>query len=311
MRNPGWVKRVFSILMIGTVVLFGGLTGMPAFADEVTPKQRIQISPATQDVGELEPGEVYTGSFKVQNTGTERLSYSVFTTPFSVAGDDYQQNFTEATQYTSISEWITFSQDSGEIDPNKQEEITFTISVPKDVPAGGQYASIMVRMENGTESSDDGSGVNMYSQVGMLLFSQVNGTTRKEGKVLENKVPSFMFVPPISATSIVENTGNVHADATYVMQVYGLFGDEEVYTNEEDPEVRTILPETRRLNTMAWEGAPHLGIFRVKQTVKFLDRTSVTEKLVFICPIWFLLIVLAVVFLIIFWIIMHIRGGRE
>ena len=101
-------------------------------------------------------------------------------------------------------------------------------------------------------------------------------------------------------------------DRTYTLQVYPLFGNEEVYTNEENPEKRTILPETRRLNTMSWDGAPQLGIFRVKQTVKFLDDTKVTEKLVFICPLWFLFVVLAIIFLAIFWIVSRVRGrGKE
>lgn len=131
------------------------------------------------------------------------------------------------------------------------------------------------------------------------------------GSIVDAKVPSFMFTPPIRTTSVVENTGNVHADATYIMQVYPLFGDEEVYSNEEHPEVRTILPDTRRLNTLTWDGAPQLGIFRVKQTVKFLDDVKELEKLVFICPIWFLLIVLVLIFLAVFWIVSRTRGRKE
>lgn len=177
------------------------------------------------------------------------------------------------------------------------------------MPLGGQYAAILVKMK---ENSDgDGNIVMAEKQLGLIVYSSVAGQTRKEGSVVENKVPSFMFAPPISVTSVVENTGNVHADATYILQVYPFFGGEEVYTNEENPEKRTILPETRRLNTITWEGAPQLGLFKVKQTVKFLDQTSVTEKVLFICPIWFLLIVLAIIFLVIFWIVTRVRGRKD
>ena len=66
------------------------------------------------------------------------------------------------------------------------------------------------------------------------------------------------------------------------------------------------------MNTISWDGAPHLGIFKVKQTVKFLGETKTTEKLVFICPIWLLFIILAIIFLIIFLIVNRaIKGGRK
>lgn len=302
-------------IMLGAVafVLAAALLGgVPQASAEEVPKERLQISPARLDVEDLKPGETTEAKFKVQNTGSEAFRYEVSVAPYSVVDDEYSQDFNKETAYTDIAKWITFSQTSGEIEPDQQDEITASIKVPKDVPAGGQYAAIMVRIVNdGSSSSEDGAAISAIKQIGLVVYSNVAGNTRKEGSVIENKVPSFMFAPPISATSIVENTGNVHAEATYILQVYPFFGGEEIYTNEENPETRTILPETRRLNTMTWEGAPHLGIFKIKQTVKFLGQTSVTEKVLFICPIWFLLIILVIIFLVIFWIITRVRGGRR
>lgn len=303
-------------VMLGAValVLATATTGIATqvSAAEEAPKERIQLSPARLDVNDLRPGETDEVKFRVQNTGTEKFRYQVSVAPYSVTNDEYAQDFNKETNYTDIVKWITFSKTDGELESDKQEEITATIKVPKDVPAGGQYAAIMVRIVNDKTANDnEGAAISAIKQVGLIVYSNVAGTTRKEGSVVENKVPSFMFAPPISATSIVENKGNVHAEATYILQIYPFFGGEEIYTNEESPETRTILPETRRLNTLTWEGAPKLGIFKVKQTVKFLDQTSVTEKVLFICPIWFLLIVLAVIFLVIFWIITRVRGGGK
>ena len=95
------------------------------------------------------------------------------------------------------------------------------------------------------------------------------------------------------------------------MQVFGLFGDEEVYTNEENPTTATVLPDTSRFNTQIWEGAPALGIFRVKQTVSILDQESVTEKIVFLCPIWFLFIILLIIFAAVFWIVNRVRTRNK
>lgn len=299
---------------LGAALIFAALfasNAAPVFAeDEKIPQYRLQISPAKIDIGDLEPGESYSDIIKVQNTGQNAFDFKMSVVPFSVKDENYTQAYESKEKYNDIVNWVKFSTTTGHLEPNTQEEVAYTVTVPADVPAGGQYAILMAEIANNDEVSED-SGVTMLRRVGTLLYSNVAGTTRRTGEVIENKVPSILFNPPVSATSIVSNTGNTHTDATYVLQVYPLFGDEEVYTNEEKPTTLTILPDTRRLNTITWDGAPHLGIFRVKQTVTIFDQTSTTEKLVFLCPIWFIFIVLLIIFCAIFWIVSRIRNRKE
>lgn len=303
------ISKVLSVFLAVATLVVG--TGAPALAAENDrPEYRLQISPASQEVEELKPGETYRGTISVQNTGTKEFSFKVYATPYSVTDDKYSPDYTSDTTYSAISKWVTFDETTGTVAPDHEQEIAYEIKVPRDVPAGGQYAMIAVEMINDQDSSAS-TGVSAIRRVGMLLYTNVAGTTRKSGAVVENKVPSFLFQPPISATSIVENSGNTHAKVKYVMQVYPLFSDEEVFTNEEDPVVVTLLPETRRFNTITWDGAPQLGIFKVKQTISFWDEVSSTEKIVFLCPIWFLFIILLLIFLIIFWIVSRARSRRN
>lgn len=304
-------KQICSLFGVFAVAAVMALLGSSSvFADEKQAEQRIQISPAIQDIGELKPGEKITETFKVQNIGTKTFNFKVGVSPYSVTDENYTQDYTNTNQYTDIVNWIGFSQTEGTIEPNGEVEIAYTITVPADVPAGGQYALIHAEVTPG-ETSGDGAGIATVQRVGMKLYTNVQGNTRKTGSIIENKVPSFMFNPPISATSIVENTGNTHTPAKYILQVFPFFGGEEVYTNEENPDTLTILPETRRLNTITWPNSPQLGLFRVKQTVTIFDETSVTEKIVFICPIWFLFIVLLIIFCVVFWIISRIRNRNR
>lgn len=302
------LAKFTSALALVVASVFGGSSNVMA-ADVDKPDYRIQISPVRLEL-DLRPGQVTEAKFKVQNTGTKEFDYELLTGPFSVTDENYTQDLSSTSSYTYIKDWITFSSDSGSIPADGEVEITAKVDVPKDVPAGGQYGVIFARMKEPKDSV--AGGIKAEQQVGILVYSKnVDGNTRLEGGVIENKVPSFMFTPPIRATSIVENTGNVHTNATYTLQVFPLFSDEEVYTNEENPETRIILPETRRLNTISWDGAPQLGIFKVRQTVKFMDKTDITEKIVFICPLWFLFIILAIIFLAIFWIVSRTRGRKE
>lgn len=306
-------KDLKRIMVAGSVVLFAffsSVAGIAVAAEEDAPDYRIQVSPAKLSL-DLKPGETTTATFKVQNTGKKTFDFNLSTGPYSVKGEDYQNDFSTVTGYNHIKDWISFSRDKGTLDADKEEQITVTVSVPEDVPEGGQYAVIFARMIEPDEDEKVG-GIKPQSQVGLLIYSKnVAGNTREEGSVIENKIPSFLFVPPVQTTSVVKNTGNVHATASYTLQVYPFFGGEEVYTNEENPTTLTVLPETSRFNQMEWEGAPQLGVFKVKQTVKFLDDTSVVEKVVFICPLWFLFIVLAIIFLAVFWIVGRVHGRRK
>lgn len=304
-------RRFIGAFGLGLVAFVASITalysGVNVYADEI-PEYRLQISPATLDL-DLKPGEKYTTTFKVQNTGQKDFDFEVSASPYSVTNENYDMDFLTETQYTDIADWVSFSMTEGELKPGDSKEITATINVPKDVPAGGQYGIILARIMD--DRSDSGTGVAITKQVGIVLYSNVEGKTRVEGKIEENKVPSFMFNPPITATSVIENTGNTHIEAEYVLQVFPFFGGEEIFTNEENPVKRKILPETRRYNEMSWDGAPKLGLFKVKQTIKAFGETSVTEKVVFICPIWFLFIIVLILFCVVFWIVSRIRGRNK
>ncbi len=307
MKNWKGLHMFRGSLVLG--LMLSALLGFaqPTYAAE-TPDYRLDISPTSMKV-DLKAGQTETAEIKLKNTGLKRLGYEIAVAPYSVEGEEYQQNITKETTYTDLVKWITTDSTSGTLAPNEEKSLRVTIKVPQDVPAGGQYAVILAKMVEGDGS--ESNGIVMQKQVGSILYASVDGQTRKEGSVVENKVASFLFVPPIQATSVVENKGNIHIEAKYTLQVFPLFGNEEVYTNEESSETRLILPETRRFNTITWDEAPQLGIFKVRQTVEFLGEKSVTEKVVFLCPIWFLLIILVLVFLAVFWIVSRSRGRKE
>lgn len=299
----GW----FGGVLISLALVLNSLSGFVHAAD--VPEYRIQVSPVRFEL-DLKPGKTTTETFRVQNTGSKEFSYTVSVAPYNVISDDYEADFSSETQYNDIVKWVTFSQTSGTLEPRGEDEITVTVRVPSNAPEGGQYAAIMASMD--ASDTAGGTGVAIVRQVGILLYSaNVEGRTVKTASVEENKIPSFIFNPPITVTSLVKNTGNVHAEASYTLQVFPLFSDEEAFTNEEDPIKQMVLPGTNRYNELSWDGAPALGIFRVKQTVKIFDEVSTTEKLVFLCPIWFLFIVLLLIFCVIFWVVSRVRNRRK
>lgn len=299
--------KLLSVFMTAFALAF--ITNTPVAAAD-TPDYRMQVSPSFAEIEEMQPGKSYDGVFKVQNTGGKDLDYAITITPYSVKDDKYALDSDTETAYTQMKDWITLSQDSGKLSPNDAEEIKYTIRVPQDAPAGGQYALINIRLVQENDSNS-GATITANKQIGFRLLGEIEGNTRRTGKVTEQNIPSILFNPPISATSVVENTGNTHITASYVLRVFPLFSNEEVYTNEDSPYEVTVLPETSRYSSISWDDAPHLGIFRVEQTVTIADDTQTIKKTVFLCPIWLIFIILLIIFCVIFWIFSRIKNRNR
>ena len=295
---------LFALASVGAAIL----TPVTAVAEEVSPAF-LQISPTKQKVS-LEPGTSYVSSMKVQNIGEGKFSYTVEAVPYSVVDDDYTQNYNNVGTYSQIANWITFDEKTqkGTLGPNESIDVSFTVNVPKDAPAGGQYAAIMASTGDG---SSEANNVRTINRVGMIFYASIAGETRKTGSVVSNSIPSIIFNPPVTVTSLVENTGNVEATAEYTFKIWPLFDKETIYNNEDNKGSLDIMPDTRRFGTMSWDGAPKLGIFWVEQTISFLGQVSTNKKLVFICPLWLLFIIFAIIFFMIFWLISRARSRKQ
>lgn len=312
------VMKFGRILVLPVLVLAMAfvLNASPALAEDKKPDYRLQISPTQNNMGKVEPGGTYTGSFNVQNTGNKAYDYTVSVSPFSFKDENYEQDFDTTSKYTVVTDWVTFSSAEGSVEPGEQSEVKYTVRVPRDAPGGLQSAAIMVTMENNEEMNQ--SGVQTVSRAAYPLYMNVNGATNENGAVIENKIPGLIFNPPLVASSVVENAGNIYTTATYEVTVSNLFGGKEVYTNltedtngELKPDSRVIFPETERYNEVEWTEAPKIGLFRVKQTVKIFDKISTNEKIVFICPIWLILIVAIVIAIFVFKIVSGIIKRRD
>lgn len=306
-RRNSILVRFMSCLVLALSVV--GLCNAPVFAVE-TPDYQIGITPYSNSFETMKPGQSYNGSFKVKNTGLKNFNFEISFGPYTIEDENYGPNFSKETKFTDLMDWITVDVDKGSLNPDEEQEVQYTLTIPNDAHGGAQAAAILVTMHP-EDSESNGTAVEAVRQLAYLVYGNVDGEITTTAKILENKIPSFIFTPPITATSLVENTGNVYTNATYTLQVFPLFSDEEVYTNEEEPDKNVIFPETKRFYTASWEGAPQLGIFRVRQTIKIFDEVSTVEKLVFLCPIWFLFIVVLIIFVAIFWIVSRIRGRNK
>lgn len=304
------ISKLKSIAVLAMSLLCSLFFTSACFAEDNA--STIEVSPMIEQMI-LRPGETYHSSVDVRNPYMSKtdLSYSVEVGSYSVVVDEdgnYGGTDTASvSSYNQIMNWIVLDETSGTLAPNEKDTITFTIKVPENAPAGGQYASIIFN-----NTTDDGAraegNIAIKSKVSIahVILAEVAGESRETGEIIENNIPGFRLDGSLEATSIVKNSGNVHARAQYILQVWPLFSDEELCTNEEEPGDSLILPETEKYHAETCQ-LPPVGIFRAKQTVKIFGETSIVEKTVIVCPIWLLFIIIFAIFALVFYFVAKAR----
>ena len=253
--------------------------------------------PMTQNFA-LDPGESYEGSIKVINPATAKkdFEFKVTAEPYNVVGDNYQIDLLNRSKRNSIVDWITFEESEGKLAPNETKEIKFTINVPEDAESGGQYASITVE-SSGQESRNEGLAISDVVEMASIIYGEVSGDVHHDGAIINNSVPIFSMTVPIEVSADISNTGNVHDSAKVTIKVRNaITGEVLLPTDTVDGEFdELVMPETERHITRQIDNLPMLGIIQVEQKIDYLGDSSVVTNNVFICPLWFMLLVIATV----------------
>ena len=307
------LKRI--ILGVFALVAMLGVsfaTGCNVYAENNDKPIHLQISPVKQKL-KLTPGQSYVSSIKVRNIGTEKFTYRVSVSPYSVVDEKYNADYESTVKdYTKMYNWVKIDEKlkTGTIEPKTEIDVPFTVTVPSDMYPGGQYAAIMAETSDG---GNEGSVIQTVNRLGMILYADItSGSIDIDGKIINNTVNSFVLEPPLTVSSTVENTGNFETTATYTVKIWPLGSNETVFSNEENPMKLDIIPKTRRYNAITWDEAPRLGIFTVEQKVEYPNEpASVVKKLVIICPLWLMILFIVILAVLIIWLVSRIVKRRK
>lgn len=277
----------------------------------------LSMSPMKQSII-IDPGDSYKLSFRISNpsNSTQDTYYKIEIEPF-YRDENGAVVYEAEGGHGEIVKWVSLGIPAdGKLAPNDVKEVLMTINVPESASAGGQYFSVNVTAaakpfdEEQSEEASDSATIKEIKRMSHLVYAEITGTVIKKGNILSADLPGFLLSGKITGSATVENLGNVHGEAKYVLKVFPLFSDEEIYTNEENPEEKTVLPNRTLYNETAWEGTPNIGIFNVVYTVEFEGSTAEVRKMVIKCPLWLLFLVLFAVAAIIIYFVTRTRTRR-
>ncbi|MBQ1387881.1 hypothetical protein IIY68_03785 [Candidatus Saccharibacteria bacterium] len=271
------------------------------------------VTPMSQNF-QLEPGETYSGSITVANPGdsTSDFAYKISAAPYSVSGEGYEADLATMSNRSMIVDWVKIDNPKGILEPNETAKIDFTITVPENAPAGGQYASLLVTEDVETAVAQ-GVKVNSVFEIASLVYANVTGETVREGEILENNIPGFAVAVPIEVGALISNTGNTHQMVTTTLEVKNLITGETILPTEQNAGRYTeaIMPETTRRTNYEIADLPAVGVVRVNQTIYYNGNSSTEVKDILICPVWFMVVAVVVFFGLIFGAIFGVKKYRR
>ena len=285
-------------------------------ANPVSAAAVMKISPVANGIT-IKPGDIQNYQFAIENTGTESYKFKLYTAPYNVTNENYDVNFSEETEYNQITRWITFQDDSGSfvaeptftLDPGEKKTIIYRVTVPKDIPEGGQYCVIFAENipESDSETGGVSVGISSVSRVSLIILGHGEGETKNISEITDFSLTGMFSSHNIDATTKVKNTGNTDFSAVYSFTVDSIFGT-PLYSSTDN---FIVLPQTERKFAVSWADAPLFGIFKVKFSVAALDQSREEGHLVFILPAFMIIILLLLLTSIIIWAIILLRKRKE
>lgn len=271
-------KRVLSILV---VFVFVALAMTPIMANAQTNAgQGLEIAPPLLDI-KANPGQVVTAQIRVRNVTRDSLVVKAQFEDFVAQGEEGQPrillNTNEKSPY-SIKDWLN-APANVTLAPQQREVVDVTITIPKDASPGGHYG--VVRF-TGTPPELGETGVSLSASVGTLMLVNVSGKVTQSAKVAElyashgNKRGSLFEYGPITFTTRVQNTGNVHFQPKGTLQVTNMFG-KNVYVGQFNQDNRNILPGSIRKFQQTMDKKLLFGRYNVRADVVYGTDSQITS----------------------------------
>lgn len=214
------LKRI-SLSVFAAAVLAFAVSVLPASAQSDGGNGNgLRISPVRTDLV-IEPGGTKVVTLTVQNTTSADAEFRAITNDFIAGDSEFGEpslilNDDEYAPSHSLKRYIAPIPNI-EINAGQSKDVKVTITMPRDVAAGGYYGAVRFAPVNG---SNGPSNISLTASVGSLMLVKVPGDI-KESLTLEsfdvrtgersNNASSLFFSnKDLYAVARFKNNGNVH-----------------------------------------------------------------------------------------------------
>lgn len=243
--------------------------------------QGLEISPPLIDL-KADPGQTITTQVKVRNVTKDTLVVKAQYEDF-VAGDEEGHakvllDEKDKSPY-SIKDWLN-TPSSVTLASGERKTVDISIVVPKDASPGGHYG--IVRFTGAPPELED-SGVSLSASIGTLILVNVSGNVTQSAKIVElftsqkGKKAGFFEYGPVSITTRLENTGNIHFKPKGTVQVTNMLG-KNVYVGQFNSDNRNVLPGSIRRFEQTLDKKLMFGRYKVRADVVYGTDNQIASQ---------------------------------
>jgi hypothetical protein len=158
----------------------------------------------------IDPGGSASATLKIINSATKQITVRPEVIVYT--GND-EEGFPVAENLAvddprNIADWIELPSGDLILEPNSEEQVTFTVNVPAEASAGGRYASIAYT----AISSESADTVKIQPAVSSLVLVNVSGEEIHDGELINFDIYGDKLLVdqnPMFAVNFA-NQGNIH-----------------------------------------------------------------------------------------------------
>lgn len=323
----------FTAVAVAGLLILGGAFGLgsagllgtflpAAHAVETSEDGSLQVTSSSRVY--IAAGETFEYNLSAVNTSTEPITYTAYASSYYVNSETYTSaSFNTENTYTQMARWITLQDAEGNyseqvtrtVASGETDVLTYRITVPDDIPDGGQYAVIF--FEVGGDSAESGestsAGITTVTRAGSILYASTEGgNTLATATIDYMDVSSFIVSGNFTSTASVTNTGNTDVAVVYTIDMTTVFGRtvyEVIATSGGNSQY--VLPETTWKISNEWEETPLMGVFLEDFTIEIDGEETVLSSLLVKLPVFVIVLMILFLTVIVAWIIILVKNRRD
>lgn len=252
----------------------------------------ITMSPVNKHY-DLQPGETVSDTLLVINHGKTDYDFRVFARGYDVESETYSAiTGNIANPMADIGDWVSFEQTVYHLKSGENATVPYTITVPQKVTPGAHTGAVYAEIQ-----PVESTGLVLRKSVGLVLYANLGGTAKQEGRVESVSMPSYLSTPPLVVTARFLNTGTTYYIGTAEATVYDLFGHKITEQSKEF----TVLPDRPRKVDVTLNSIGIVGLYKVEGITKVFDTETPFSQYVLVLPLWLIIgVILALAGLIFF-----------
>lgn len=205
----------------------GNIGGRPAFPDANNARTNSIF------LFSLAPGKAAENAVRIYNSTSEKKQIDVYAVDSQVSSGGAFACTQKADVQKAAGTWVKLNKQSVTLSPSKTETIPFTVSVPKDTPAGEHNACIAIQEANQTPQSA-GNGIALSFRSAIRVAITVEGDVKK-GLILTSLDTHLGKDDKRIVTVSLKNNGNVSLDTYIDVRIKSIFGTTTRQTGGEYP----------------------------------------------------------------------------